>query len=391
MRLYTPFRVEFTIGNLYFSQDDDPFANLAIPQDVALDLASRLNEDIMGGDPQDAEVISAEPVTVHHPPTTTGSSQGGANRDEVLAASQKCVEPRDVPFSTMTCNRRPLFRRVLVKKRPKFEILDLTKDFPASSHQEVELRRDDSDLYPSTLEPLTEEHVYLAPEVTTGYSMNFLELPYTIPGGFQINEESMLWKKQDAFCASRPLLLERIRRDYDAICDPLEIHKAMTCHLIKALNASHGLACRADQLNDPHAEACQKERALQFQVKELQEENKRLKTDVALATSEKRKTQDQSLAEIEKHDLLHTRFTILEGENFDLHNKLKRVQLLQDQANKRASEAEQSSKAAEEALLGRIERAIDEYQRFEDFQMEADEEEETGLLESVDNDAPSPW
>ncbi|GAA0163929.1 hypothetical protein LIER_19683 [Lithospermum erythrorhizon] len=157
--------------------------------------------------------------------------------------------------------------------------------------------------------------------------------------GFQINEESMLWKKQDIFRASRPLLLERIRRDYDAIRDPLEIHGAVVRHLIK--------------------------------VKEIQEENERLKSNVALATSKKRKAQDQALAEIKKHDLLHAKFTRLEGENFILQKKMTRVQLLHDQANRRASEAEQRSKAAEEALPGRIERAIDKYERSEEFRMEA--------------------
>ncbi|GAA0180601.1 hypothetical protein LIER_30131 [Lithospermum erythrorhizon] len=42
-----------------------------------------------------------------------------------------------------------------------------------------------------------------------------------------------------------------------------------------------------------------------------------------------------------------------------------------DQANRRASEGEQRSKAAEEALPGQIKRAIDEYQQSEEFRMEA--------------------
>ncbi|GAA0151397.1 hypothetical protein LIER_10126 [Lithospermum erythrorhizon] len=53
---------------------------------------------------------------------------------------------------------------------------------------------------------------------------------------------------------------------------------------------------------------------------------------------------------------------------------MKWVQLLQVQANRRASEAEQRSKAAEEALPGQIKRAIDEYQRSEEFRMEAGKE-----------------
>ncbi|GAA0169195.1 hypothetical protein LIER_23733 [Lithospermum erythrorhizon] len=131
-------------------------------------------------------------------------------------------------------------------------------------------------------------------------------------------------------------------------------------------------------------------RPLFRRVSVKKEENERLKADVAIATSEKRKAQDQALAEIEKHDLLHPRFTKLEGKNVDLHKKLKQVQLLQDQVNRRASEAEQGSKATEEALPGRIERSIDEYKKSLEFRMEADEEAETGLPESADNDAPAP-
>ncbi|GAA0186995.1 hypothetical protein LIER_34283 [Lithospermum erythrorhizon] len=63
--------------------------------------------------------------------------------------------------------------------------------------------------------------------------------------------------------------------------------------------------------------------------------------------------------------------------------------LIKDQANRRASEAEQRFKAVEEALPGRIERVIDEYQRSEEFRMEADEEEETSPPEPTDNDAPT--
>ncbi|GAA0148206.1 hypothetical protein LIER_07717 [Lithospermum erythrorhizon] len=44
MRLYTPLGAEFTIGDLDISQVHDPIANLAIPQDVALDVVIRLNE-----------------------------------------------------------------------------------------------------------------------------------------------------------------------------------------------------------------------------------------------------------------------------------------------------------------------------------------------------------
>ncbi|GAA0163928.1 hypothetical protein LIER_19682 [Lithospermum erythrorhizon] len=42
--------------------------------DIALDVASRLNEGIISGDQQDAEMTSTDPATIHHPLTTRGSS-----------------------------------------------------------------------------------------------------------------------------------------------------------------------------------------------------------------------------------------------------------------------------------------------------------------------------
>ncbi|GAA0149537.1 hypothetical protein LIER_08687 [Lithospermum erythrorhizon] len=43
------------------------------------------------------------------------------NWDEVLAAAAKTVEPNQVPFSTMTGNRVPLFRRTKVVKKSSKE------------------------------------------------------------------------------------------------------------------------------------------------------------------------------------------------------------------------------------------------------------------------------
>ncbi|GAA0146018.1 hypothetical protein LIER_06067 [Lithospermum erythrorhizon] len=142
---------------------------------------------------------------------------------------------------------------------------------------------------------------------------DFLKLPYSLPGSFQVNEESNLWKKSDAFRASCPLLLEWIRKDYDSISDPLNVHGAIACHLIKALNASYALA---------HVEACEKEKTLQLQIQEHREENERLKASSTLAFKEKKEAAAQNLAKIKKHDLLQSRFTMLEGENFDISNKL---------------------------------------------------------------------
>ncbi|GAA0145730.1 hypothetical protein LIER_05855 [Lithospermum erythrorhizon] len=99
--------------------------------------------------------------------------------------------------------------------------------------------------------------------------------------------------------------------------------------------------------HDARAEACEKEKALQLQIQELKEENERLKAATTLAVKEKKEAAAQTLAEIKKHDLLQSRFTRLEGENFEISNKLQRLQLVQDQSAKRMSELEQKAKTTE--------------------------------------------
>ncbi|GAA0161831.1 hypothetical protein LIER_18058 [Lithospermum erythrorhizon] len=129
----------------------------------------------------------------------------------------------------MTGERVPLFRRAKVVKKvshdtvvtashlpvapqpssssgKRSEILDVTKDPPISISPKREVPRESFSLNPSISGSLPEVDANSTPKVTTGYLANFLELPYTVPGGFQIDEESTLWRKQDAFRASRPLL-----------------------------------------------------------------------------------------------------------------------------------------------------------------------------------------
>ncbi|GAA0152891.1 hypothetical protein LIER_11256 [Lithospermum erythrorhizon] len=172
---------------------------------------------------------------------------------------------------------------------------------------------------------------------------------HTPPGGFQVTEDSNLWKKSNAFQASRPLLLERIGKDYKSIRNPLEVHGALARHLIKAMNASYALACRVDLLDDACHEACEKERALQLQVKELKKENDRLKVAFILAIKEKKEATAQALSEMKKHDALRARFT-------------------------RVGKLEQRVKVIEEALPQRVQDAINEYQQSEEFHLEAGKE-----------------
>ncbi|GAA0185912.1 hypothetical protein LIER_33200 [Lithospermum erythrorhizon] len=78
------------------------------------------------------------------------------------------------------------------------------------------------------------------PKVTTGYSATYLDLPYTLPGSYEVTKNSKLGKALDAFRATHPLLLEEIGNPT----------KNTTIRLSsKAMNASHVLARRVDRLD----------------------------------------------------------------------------------------------------------------------------------------------
>ncbi|GAA0161006.1 hypothetical protein LIER_17425 [Lithospermum erythrorhizon] len=209
------------------------------------------------------------------------------------------------------------------------DILDLTEDPLSSNFPRKEQLDDSTNLNPSTSNSLPNEGSDSAPRAKTGYSANYLDLPYTLPGDFQVTENSTLWKKADSFRPSRPLILQRIVKDYKSILDPLEVHGALALHLIKAMNASYALACRADLLDDARQEA---------------------------AIKEKKEETSQAMVEIKKHDALQTRFTRLEVEHFDISRKLGRLQLVHNQTTKK------------------VQKAIFDYQRSAEFRLEADKE-----------------
>ncbi|GAA0163731.1 hypothetical protein LIER_19526 [Lithospermum erythrorhizon] len=246
-------------------------------------MASRLNNEDVGGNPPDADVISAEPLSVHPPPSSTTESsqrcttpysqtvepvQASTNASNpVLAAATKCVEPKEVPFSTRTGELVPLFRRAKVVKKVSQDIV-------------------------ATASP-----------------------PAVAP-------QSYLSGKRPAAEARSPLFLKRQKSI---------VHKRLRCEILdftEDLPSSippRTITCRADLIDDAGEEACEKERVLQLQVKELKEENERLKSTATLAVQEKKEPTAQTLAEIKKHDLFQSRFTRLEGENFDISNKLQRL------------------------------------------------------------------
>ncbi|GAA0153926.1 hypothetical protein LIER_37766 [Lithospermum erythrorhizon] len=174
---------------------------------------------------------------------------------------ENVVQPATIETSTSLPEKRHapteghsrLFSKTqksIAYKLPRSKILDLTEDPLFFTLPDQEAPGETSSLNPPTSESLPEEGADSAPKSKIGYSANFLDLPYTLRGGFQITEDSNLWKKSDAFRASHPLLLEWIRKDYNSIHNPLEVHGAVARHLIRAMNASYAIACSVDLLDD---------------------------------------------------------------------------------------------------------------------------------------------
>ncbi|GAA0139316.1 hypothetical protein LIER_00887 [Lithospermum erythrorhizon] len=178
--------------------------------------------------------------------------------DEVLDAAQRCVEPKDVPFFTMTGERRPLVRKSKVRKvlgssstparnepspssataaatststatkrpvpeerlpkafaprkkhaaqRPmRIEYVTISEDLSTTSAPPVPT---DSVNLPSPVSmqemphlpsgSLNEDGADSGPRVSLGYSANFLNLPYTLPGGLKVTADTTLYKKQEPF------------------------------------------------------------------------------------------------------------------------------------------------------------------------------------------------
>ncbi|GAA0171694.1 hypothetical protein LIER_25668 [Lithospermum erythrorhizon] len=72
----------------------------------------------------------------------------------------------------------------IAHKLLRSEILELSEDPPFSTIPCQEAPNKGSSLNPSTSESLLKEEVDSAPKMRSGYSENFLKLPYTLPGGF---------------------------------------------------------------------------------------------------------------------------------------------------------------------------------------------------------------
>ncbi|GAA0174217.1 hypothetical protein LIER_27658 [Lithospermum erythrorhizon] len=194
---------------------------------------------------------------------------------------------------------------------------------------------------------LPEDVADSGPKVSARCPANFLNLTYTLPGGLRVIEDSTLWKQPDAFQATRPLILERVAKDFVDTHDPMEVQASIARYLIK-------------------------------ERKRLKGENEKLKTMLAVMQKEKKEAQEQCIQEAKKLDLLDARYTRLEAENEGLNSKYKNAQLMaefskkkEEEATQRADDATRKLKEVEEAIPGQIQEAIREYQFSEDFRNEA--------------------
>ncbi|GAA0144398.1 hypothetical protein LIER_35925 [Lithospermum erythrorhizon] len=221
-------------------------------------------------------------------PSMVSTSPGSATMEAIPTILGKRPSTADAP-------PKPLFSKwmkSIAHKMPVTGILDLTKDVPVP----VASRGDVSQVHlPGDTPAILREESNSAPKAKTGYSANYLELPYTLPGGFQVTKDFTLR-------------------------DSMEIHGHIMKYLIKAMNASYVLSRRADRLDDSYKESLEKEMALSLKVKELE---------------------------------------------------VKKLQLILDQATKRANEAEEKAKVAEGtanvATSQRVSEAIEAYKRSAEY------------------------
>ncbi|GAA0179710.1 hypothetical protein LIER_30007 [Lithospermum erythrorhizon] len=231
----------------------------------------------------------ASPVTIA--PATTSTSSAGKRRAP--------EEGRPKAFAP---------RRKQIAHRPKrVERVTISEDSPSASSPpplapavNVDIPSPTSlqemPLFPSS--SLPEDGADSGSKVSVGYSTNFLNLPYMLPGGLRVIEDSTLWKKPHAFQATRPLILELVAKDFDEVHDPMEVEASITPYFIKALNTNHSLAHRSDALDNARVEACEGERALRLQVQELTQKNEDLKGD-----KENFKGGNEKLKNHSRHDL----------------------------------------------------------------------------------------
>ncbi|GAA0150604.1 hypothetical protein LIER_09512 [Lithospermum erythrorhizon] len=420
-RLYSALGAEVPVGDFRFTPFQDPFANIELPQAVVDDLCRAVHDG-----PAEEPGLSAPG---HDAPATTSSAANppaaGTNvissrlmdsvSDDILRAAKECVEPRDVPFSAMAGERRPLFRKMKVKKvsvpsetgsmavpvaaptpattstsqsrkrsspdseRPmafgtrkkhaarcpkRIETIIIPEDPPSRSSRThaAPVQEPSPPLAPSPRAPLKSpasvpQEASSQDLSSTEYPSELLSLPYSLASGLPITEGSTLWRKTEAFQASKPLILERVKKDFDEAENPLEVQATIARHLIRTPNASYSLATRSQAL----------ESTFQSKLQEVSKRNEGLKNENAGLRSENAGLK----SEIEQ---LKARVLAMQREKREAQE-----QCIQMGERKRADEELQKLKEVEESVPLKVEEAcrlrekeaICLYHFSEDFRNEA--------------------
>ncbi|GAA0186524.1 hypothetical protein LIER_33812 [Lithospermum erythrorhizon] len=77
--------------------------------------------------------LPVEGDMVFEPRVDPSQTECPFSTDEVLNAAQRCVEPKDIPFSTMAGERRPLFRKTKVRRVPTSSDAPRKENFPTTT------------------------------------------------------------------------------------------------------------------------------------------------------------------------------------------------------------------------------------------------------------------
>ncbi|GAA0167250.1 hypothetical protein LIER_22225 [Lithospermum erythrorhizon] len=305
-------------------------------------------------------------------PFVTPSASWG----EILRSTQIVVEPNKVPFSTMFGRRQPLFQQVKVTKKTSPEVpssqeqISSSPDLAAAISSSLEpLRMSSEDLRDPLTGPITKQAEGLdhAPKAKLGYSANYLALPDTLPGGFVIDQSSDLQKNCEAFMAVRPLMLEKIGKSFDSFRDPLEIHGVTLRNMIKAMNASYVLACKADRLDDACAEGLDREKALQWRIQELEGEYEAEKQKSLTPYNEKMEAVKRSVDMIRRHEELEATYERSEKDSHAWAADVGKLSLARDQETQRTNEAEAKAKEVKESAELLTQKRLEEaFHQFEE-------------------------
>ncbi|GAA0171951.1 hypothetical protein LIER_41253 [Lithospermum erythrorhizon] len=423
---FTPFHDPFAnmelsqavVDDLYRAIHDDPAVEpdqSAPGSNIPTATSSALNPPMArtdGTSPRPAETIQLfHPRTYHFPLFST---------DDILRAAKECVEPREVPFSAMAGERRPSFRKVRVKKvsvpsetgsvavpvdpltsatpsatqakkrpnrdgdrpmafgtrkkhiarRPKrIETITISEDPPSSSPPApaAPVQEPNPSPAPVPQAPLnlsTSEPQEASSQATssTEYPPDLFSPPYSLASGLPITEGSTLSKKAEAFQASKPLILERVKKDYDEAENSLEVQAAIARHLIRTLNASYSLATRSQAL----------ENSFQSKLHEVSKLNEGLQDENAGLKSENAGLKSENASLKSENEQLKARLLTMQREKREAQDQYIQMGERADEALQKLKEVEESVPfKVEEACRLREKEAIRQYQFSKYFRNEA--------------------